>query len=158
MADFKLRISQNKKDLQNNNNRKRFSTISIPDNSSLSELKVQLPIAYEGPQGDNNKELVYTPEHFFVMGVSGCFFTTFSVVSSNSNLKYKKITIESIGTVGVSTGVKMMEKIEQVITLTIQKNMRKRKALKVLEITEKRCPLAKSVKSKIHNTYNIEID
>ncbi|TFF88867.1 MAG: OsmC family peroxiredoxin [Promethearchaeota archaeon] len=156
MAVFKLKISQTSEDLKSDNNRKRFNTISIPDNPSLPELKVQLPIAYEGPQGNNNKEIVYTPEHFFIMAVSGCFFTTFSVTASNSRMKYEKITIESKGYVGTSTGVKMMEKIEQVITLEIPKNVRERKALRVLEIAEKRCPLANSVKTKVNNTYNIK--
>jgi organic hydroperoxide reductase OsmC/OhrA len=152
-AIFKIRIYQEPEDLENENNRKRFITITEPNNYSLSKLKVQLPIAYEGPAGENGLEKHYTPEHYFIIGVSTCFFTTFSVVSSNSKMKYEKIEIESSGLVGVSTGTKMMEKIEQKITLTIPKNVRKNKALRVLEITEKRCPLANSVKSEIENTY-----
>ena len=155
-AVFKIRINQDPEDLENQNNRKRFNTISEPNNLSLPKLKVQLPIAYEGPAGGNGMEQFYTPEHYFIMGVSTCFFTTFSVVSSNSNMKYEKIEIESTGQVGISTGTKMMEKIEQKITLTIPKNVRKNKALKVLEIAEKRCPLANSVKSKIENTYVVK--
>ena len=152
---FELKISQTSEDIYNENSRRRLNTIRVPSNSSLQELKVQLPIAYEGPKGDNNLEKFYTPEHYFIMGVSACFFTTFSVVSSNSNMNYKRITIESKGYIGTSTGIKMMEKIEQNITLIIPQDVRENTALKVLKITEKRCPLANSVKTKIINIYNI---
>ena len=137
------------------NNRKRFSRVLVPDNSSLSELRVQLPIAYEGPEGENGVEMVYTPEHFFLAGVSACFFTTFSVISSNSNMKYTNLQVEAKGFVGTSTGTKMMEKITQEITLTVPSNVSEKKALRVLELTEKRCPLANSVKTKVENNYKV---
>jgi len=136
------------------NNRERIHTIKNPANPSLAELKVQLPIAYEGPKGENG-EIVYTPEHYFIASISGCFFTTFSVVSSNSNFKYNSLTINAKGTVGTSTGEKMMERIEQDITLTIPSSERERKAMRILEITEERCPLAKSIKTEIKNNYRI---
>lgn len=139
------------------NNRKRIHTIKNPTNPSLPELNVQLPIAYEGPEGENG-EIQYTPEHYFIAAISGCFFTTFSVVSSNSNFSYKTLIIDSIGTVGTSTGEKMMEKIEQNITLTISASERKRKAKRILEITEERCPLVKSIKTKVINNYHIILE
>ncbi len=136
------------------NPRKRIHKINNPKNSSLPELTFQLPVAYEGPEGQNREKL-YTPEHYFLAAISGCFFTTFTVVCSNSNFNYTELEIESKGYVGTSTGVKMMEKIEQDITLTIPSSMREKKARRILEITENRCPLAKSIKTKLINTYNI---
>ncbi|TFF89983.1 MAG: OsmC family peroxiredoxin [Promethearchaeota archaeon] len=139
------------------NPRKRIHTIKNPSNKSLPDLKVQLPIAYEGPE-EKNGEIVYTPEHYFVSAISGCFFTTFSVVCSNSNFNYNSLEITSSGYVGTSTGEKIMEKIEQDVTLSIPSSMNKRKAERILEMTEKRCPLAKSVKSNIINNYKIVIE
>lgn len=136
------------------NNRKRVHTFNESSNPNLESLKLQLPVAYQGPEGKYG-EKNYTPEHYFIAAISGCFFTTFSVVSSNSNMKYNSLIIEAKGTVGTSTGEKIMEQIEQTITLSIPKNVREKKAHRVLEITENRCPLAKSVKTKIINTYNI---
>ena len=159
MADaFKIEIFQTAEDKIPENNRKRFSSIKVPDNLSLNHLKVQLPIAYEGPEGENGLEKVYTPEHYFVSAVASCFFTTFSVVSTNSNMKYLDLHIEATGQIGTSTGVKMMEIIKQKITLTIPSKVNEKKALKVLELTEKRCPLANSVKCKVENTYNILVE
>jgi len=135
-------------------NRKRIHTVKNPLNNSFPELKIQLPVAYEGPEGEKG-EIVYTPEHFFVAAISGCFLTTFSVVSSNSNFKYNSLIIEAKGIVGTSTGEKIMEKIEQNIILKIPSSEREHKAERVLEITEDRCPLAKSIKTIINNKYNI---
>ena len=153
---FNIEIFQTDEDKTADNNKKRFSTIRVPDNSSLNEFKVQLPISYEGPENENGLEKVHTPEHFFVSAVSSCFFTTFSVVSSNSNLKYLDLQIEAKGIIGTSTDVKMMEEIDQLITLTIPSNVSEKKALRVLELTEKRCPLANSVKSAVVNKYIVK--
>jgi organic hydroperoxide reductase OsmC/OhrA len=139
------------------NPRHRIHSINDPSNSSLPELKLQLPISYEGPEGEEG-EKVYTPEHYFISSISGCFFTTFSVVCSNSNFNYNSLKITARGFVGTSTGEKMMEKIEQDIKLTIPSSMNEKKAQRILEMTEKRCPLAKSVKSKIVNSYEIIVE
>ncbi len=138
-------------------NRKRIHAVKDPQNSSLPEIKFQLPIAYEGPKGENG-ELAYTPEHFFIAAISGCFITTFSVVSSNSKFKYNRLIIEAKGHVGTTTGEKMMETIEQKIVLKIPSSERESKARRILEITEERCPLAKSIKSKINNSYEIFVE
>ncbi|MFO8018500.1 MAG: OsmC family protein [Promethearchaeia archaeon] len=100
----------------------------------------------------------YTPEHYFIAAISGCFFTTFSVVSYNSDFRYNSLKIKAVGQLGTSTGKKMMEKIEQDIELSIPSKVNERKAKRILEITEERCPLAKSVKTKIKNQFEISIE
>ncbi len=158
MDIFKLTIFQRESETLKENNRKRVQTIQIPDSTHLSEIDFQLPLAYDGPKGEDGLRKHYTPEHFFIAAVSGCFFTTFSVVSSNSNLKYKTLKISAEGYIDTSTGIKIMEKIENKITLIIPSTETKKKALKVLELTEKVCPLANSVKTMIENRYNIFVE
>jgi organic hydroperoxide reductase OsmC/OhrA len=155
---FKLTIFQRESETLKQNNRKRIQTIQIPDSINLPEFDFQLPLAYDGPKGEDGLRKYYTPEHFFLAAVSGCFFTTFSVVSSNSKLKYKTLKINAEGCMDTSTGIKIMEKIENKITLIISSTEKKKKALKVLKLTEKACPLANSVKTKIENTYNIVVE
>jgi len=155
---FKLTIFQRESETLKQNNRKRIQTIQIPDSIYLPEFDFQLPLAYDGPKGEDGLRKYYTPEHFFLAAVSGCFFTTFSVVSSNSKLKYKTLKINAEGCMDTSTGIKIMEKIENKITLIISSTEKKKKALKVLKLTEKACPLANSVKTKIENTYNIVVE
>ncbi|TXT62574.1 MAG: hypothetical protein BAJALOKI1v1_900004 [Promethearchaeota archaeon] len=149
--EFKLLLKSGK---FTENPRERIHTITNPNNSAFSELKVQLPIAYEGPQGSQG-EKEYTPEHYFLAAIAGCFFTTFSVVCSNSNFNYKHLEIDIKGYIGESTGVKMMEKIKQNIKLIISSSMNEKKAYRILEMTENRCPLAKSIKSEVINTYQV---
>jgi len=155
---FKLTIFQRESETLKQNNRKRIQTIQIPDSIYLPEFDFQLPLAYDGPKGEDGLRKYYTPEHFFLAAVSGCFFTTFSVVSSNSKLKYKTLKINAEGCMDTSTGIKIMEKIENKITLIIPSTEKKKKALKVLELTEKACPIANSVKTKIENTYIIVVE
>ncbi|MGQ4876028.1 MAG: OsmC family protein [Promethearchaeia archaeon] len=137
---------------------KRIHKISEPGNNNLEAIQFQLPISYNGPKGENDLEKAYTPEHFFLAALAGCFITTFSVVSKNSNFNYKKIQIKSKGIMREIEGTKMMEIVKQDITLTIAEEKLKRKANRILEITEQRCPLANSVKSRIENSYNIIIE
>ena len=158
MDIFKLTIFQQESETLKENNRKRIQTIQIPDSTYISEIDYQLPIGYDGPKGEDGLRKYYTPEHFFIAAVSGCFFTTFSVVSSNSNLKYKTLKINAEGVIDTSTGIKIMEKIENKITLIIPSTEKKKKALKVLKLTEKACPLANSVKTKIENIYIIVVE
>lgn len=158
MDIFKLTIFQRESEILKENNRKRVQTIKIPDSTHLSELDFQLPVVYDGPKGEDGLRKYYTPEHFFIAAVSGCYFTTFSVVSSNSNLKYITLKINTEGYINSSTGIKIMEKIENKITLVIPSTEKKEKALKVLELTEKACPLANSVKTKVENTYTIIVE
>ncbi|MGV9204435.1 MAG: hypothetical protein ACOC44_10520, partial [Promethearchaeia archaeon] len=100
-------------------NRERVHTGFEPNNDNLGELRFQLPPSYGGPTDNLDLNINYTPENYFIAAISGCFFTTFSVVSHNSNFRYKSLKIKSVGTMGTSTGKKMMETIEQEIELTI---------------------------------------
>ncbi|MBD3194980.1 MAG: hypothetical protein GF317_08000 [Candidatus Lokiarchaeota archaeon] len=135
-------------------NRKRIHSITNPTNSHQPEIKIQLPVAYKGPNV-NSEEIYYTPEHYYVAAISGCFFTTFSVVSSMSNFSYISLEIQAIGYMKEIEDEKIMDKIKQTITLTISSSKYEKKARKLLEITENRCPLVKSVKTRIENTYEI---
>ncbi len=158
MDVFKLILYQEQEEWLKQNNRERVNSLKDPENDNLPTLKFQLPVPYEGPKDDEGKNLHYTPEHFFIAAVTGCFFTTFSVVSSNSKFKYKTLKIESEGYIGTSTGVKMMEKIKNHVYLTIEPPEREKKALKVLELTEKACPLGNSVKSKLEYEFHVIIE
>ncbi|MHA1339136.1 MAG: OsmC family protein [Promethearchaeota archaeon] len=135
----------------------RLNTITVPDNDSQPEIIVQVPVSYNGPKGDNNKEIYYTPEHLFLSGVSGCFINTFSVIANNSNLKFLKIVINTEGKLEKVNGITQMTEIKQNIELTVPNTEYEKKGKKILEMTERYCPLANSVKSKIQNTYKIHI-
>ncbi|QEE17004.1 OsmC family protein [Promethearchaeum syntrophicum] len=153
--EFKLDLFQTDKDLEKENNFEKTCKISV--SKMLPRITLQLPPEYGGLYDENKNTLTYTPEDMYMAAITGCFFTTFSVVSQNSNLQYENIDISASGLMDVLDDVKMMTEISLNITLTLPKGMEKneRKAMKVLEIAEKRCPIANSVKTKIKNTYRI---
>ena len=150
---FNVTFNQTELDKANDNNLHRFNTMTVSED--IPSIKVQLPLGYNGPANESNKEIQYTPEDLYLGALAGCFFTTFSVVSKNSNLSYESMQIIAEGTMEVVDDVKMMSQIHQEITLTISASISEKMALKVLNITEERCPLANSVKTQITNTYKI---
>jgi len=153
--EFKIQFTQTSEDTIPQNNRERFITLVCE--SHIPELKVQLPVGYEGPATTDQKEQVHTPEHLFLGSISGCFFTTFSVISSNSQLSYSSLAIKTVGTMEVLKEVKQMSRIQQDITLTLPFGANAKKAQRILEKTEELCPLANSITSKIDNTYSVII-
>lgn len=131
----------------------RINTLFVRDN--IPPITIQLPVGYNGPKNDNGTELYHTPEDLYLGALSGCFFTTFSVVAHNSNFDYKQMEIQTEGIMEEVNGVKMMSEIHQKIILTVKEGTNMQKAYKILEIAEKRCPLANSVKTKILNEYKV---
>ncbi len=153
--EFKLNLLQTDKDRQKESNFEKTCTINV--RNSFPKISLQLPLDYGGLFDENKKNLTYIPEDMYLASITGCFFTTFSVVSQNSNLEYESINISAIGKMGVIDDIKMITEISMNIILTLPKGMEKieGKAMKVLEITEKRCPVSNSVKTIIKNTYTI---
>ena len=154
--EFKLDLFQTDEDRQRESNFERTCTLIV--SNSLPKLNIQLPPDYGGLIDENKNNLKYTPEDMYLSAVTGCYFTTFSVVSQNSNLQYESIKISSTGKMGVVDDVKMVSEITLNITLTLPKGTENNesKAKKVLEIAEKRCPIANSVKTIVKNTYTIK--
>ena len=154
--EFKLKLYQTDEDCSAENNVEKTCTISV--NSSYPKIRIQVPEAHGGLCDENKVNLTYTPEDMFLSAISGCFFTTFNVVAKNSNLAYIRIEISSKGNMEEVDNVKMVTEISQDITLTLAKGEEKheRKAKKVMEIAEKRCAMANSVKSKVTNTYTVK--
>ena len=152
---FKLDLLQTYEDRQKESNFERTCTIIV--SNSLPKISIQLPPDYGGLLDENENNLTYIPEDMYLAAITGCYFTTFSVVSQNSNLHYESIKISSTGIMDVIDDVKMVTEISLNITLTLPKGMEKNeeKAMKVLEIAEKRCPIANSVKTKIKNKYTL---
>jgi len=114
-----------------------------------------MPIAFGGRKNEYNKEIHYTPEDLFIGSIASCFISTFTKISSNSNFNFRKIKIESEGILKKVNDINQFVKITQNIELTISNKNEINKAKKILEMVEKFCPLANSVKVNIQNNYKI---
>ncbi|WP_371804776.1 OsmC family protein [Candidatus Lokiarchaeum ossiferum] len=149
--NFKIAFKQTGADKKSTNNFHRTNTMSVSE--EIPPITVQLPIAYNGPANSQNREMHYTPEDLYLGALAGCFFTTFSVVSKNSNFVYEALDIQATGIMEEVEGVKMMSQVSLTVTLSISPEISDKLAFKILQIAEQRCPLANSVKTKIETKF-----
>ncbi len=147
--NFKLTFKQTDDDKQSANYFKRCITMHVSEN--IPPIKVQLPVSYDGPATDQNKEVNYTPEDLFLGALGGCFFNVFSVIAKNSKLAYESIDIMANGDMDET----MMSQVDLTVTLTVPTGTNEKLALKTLRMADQHCPLANSVKSKIVTHFTI---
>ena len=134
-------IHQYEVNLQWNHDRK--GTLSSPELPQLIEV-VTPPDFYKGIPG------FWSPEHLFVASVASCFMTTFLGIAENSKLEYTNLEIEAKGVVNKVEGKFQVTEIILKPTATIPSNMSIEKLTRVIEMAEKNCLIANSVKTIIH--------
>ncbi len=150
--ETKITADQTEKDFHEN---LMARSITMKLNSKGNPIKVQIPPAFGGLGGPGN----HSPEELFLGAISGCFFTTFCVLSKNSRFDFKHISISTTGYLEKNEdGVQIMKKAVQTIVLTIEDEKHQEKAKRLLEKTENYCPIANSVKTEIVNEISVQID
>lgn len=99
---------------------------------------------------------IWSPEHLFVAAVNSCFMTTFLSVAENSKLEFKHFECDAVGTLEKIDGKYMISEIilSPILTLTIENE----KGLRILEMSEKACLIANSVKTNIKLYPQIKIE
>ncbi|MFD2145737.1 OsmC family protein [Mucilaginibacter antarcticus] len=134
-------IHQYEVNLQWNHDRK--GTLSSSDLPQQIEV-VTPPDFYKGIPG------FWSPEHLFVASVVSCFMTTFLGIAENSKLECTNLEIQASGVVDKVEGKFQVTEIILKPTATIPSNMSTEKATRVIEMAEKNCLIANSVKTIIH--------
>jgi peroxiredoxin-like protein len=134
-------IHQYEVNLQWNHDRK--GTLSSPGLPQQIAV-VTPPDFYKGIAG------FWSPEHLFVASVASCFMTTFLGIAENSKLEYSNLEIQASGVVDKVEGKFQVTEITLKPTATIPSNMSREKAMRVIEMAEKNCLIANSVKTIIH--------
>ncbi len=131
-------IHQYEVNLQWNHDRK--GTLSSPELPQQIEV-VTPPDFYKGIPG------FWSPEHLFVASIVSCFMTTFLSIAENSKLEYTDLRIQASGVVDKVEGKFQVTEITLKPTATIPSNMSTEKATRVIEMAEKNCLIANSVKT-----------
>jgi peroxiredoxin-like protein len=131
-------IHQYEVNLQWNHDRK--GTLSSPGMPEQIEV-VTPPDFYKGIPG------FWSPEHLFVASVASCFMTTFLGIAENSKLEYCNLKIQATGVVDKVEGKFQVTYITLNPTATIPSNVSKEKAMRVIEMAERNCLIANSVKT-----------
>lgn len=121
--------------------------------SSVLERGIEVTTPPEFPKGMAG---VWSPEHLFLAAINSCFMTTFLSIAENSKLEFKHFECDAVGKLEKINGKYIVSEIRlnPVLTLATQNE----KGLRVLEMSEKACLIANSVKTEIKLYPRINID
>ncbi|MDI9320583.1 MAG: OsmC family protein [Phycisphaerales bacterium] len=101
------------------------------------------------PEFSNGIKEKWTPEHLFVASVNSCLMSTFLLVADNSKMEFISFESNAIGKIEKVEGKFSVTEIILKPTLTIPTTQNAAKAKRVLEMSEKACAIANSIKTKI---------
>lgn len=114
--------------------------------SPVIASKIEVVTPPEFPQGIKEK---WTPEHLFVAAVNSCLMSTFLLVADNSKFEFISFESNAVGTIKKVDGKFAVTEIILKPTLIIPSTQNEAKAKRVLEMSEKACAIANSIKTKI---------
>jgi peroxiredoxin-like protein len=110
---------------------------------------VEQPIAFSAPPEFQGQPGMWTPEHFLIAAVAGCFVTTFIAVTELSKFELLSLEVSAAG---------VLEKVERGFqftrvtirpVLTIARDSDRERALRLIEKAERSCLVARSLRSEV---------
>lgn len=114
--------------------------------SPVIESQIEVVTPPEFPKGIKEK---WTPEHLFIAAVNSCLMSTFLLVADNSKFQFISFENNAVGKIEKVDGKFSVTEIVLKPTLIIPSTQNEAKAKKVLEMSEKACAIANSIKTKI---------
>jgi organic hydroperoxide reductase OsmC/OhrA len=117
-------------------------TLSSP--AIASSIEVVTPPEF--PKGIKEK---WTPEHLFVAAINSCLMSTFLLVADNSKFEFISFESNAIAKIEKVNGKFTVSEIVLKPTLVIPSTQNEARAKRVLEMSEKACTIANSLKTKI---------
>jgi len=114
--------------------------------SQVTADTIEVVTPVEFPKGMKGK---WTPEHLFVAAVSSCFLSAFLLVADNSKFLFTSFESSATGKVEKLDGKLCVTEIILKPTLVIPSTQKEDKAIRILEMSEKACAIARSIKTKV---------
>jgi peroxiredoxin-like protein len=124
-------------------NQDRKGTLSSP----IVTQKIEVATPSEFPKGMPD---IWSPEHLFVASVNACLMASFLAIAENSKLDFISFKSNAVGVVDKLDGKFQVTEIILKPIITIPSTMHAEKAQRILEMSEKSCFIANSVKTIIH--------
>jgi organic hydroperoxide reductase OsmC/OhrA len=112
--------------------------------SGLPALEVATPPQFQGHEG------MWSPEHYFIASINGCFVTTFLAISQMSKLEFVSFSAKAQGKLDQAAGQGLQ--ITEIVLrpqLVIRYSRDLERAGRILEKAEKNCLISNSVKTHI---------
>ncbi len=112
--------------------------------TGLPELRVAAPADFDGP-GD-----AWSPEHLLMAAVESCLLLTLRSVAKASKLEFESLEVSGEGTLDRKDGATRFTEIILHARLKLAAGADRAKAIRVLEKSEKACPISASLSTPIH--------
>ena len=109
----------------------------------LSSISFSAPPEFLGEPGH------WTPEHFLVAAVAGCFVSTFSGIAEKSRLAFASFNLDAEGLLDNVDGIWRFTDIKLRPVVTVLKEEDRDRAIRLLEKAEASCLVARSLQFKI---------
>ena len=109
----------------------------------LSSISFSAPPEFLGEQGR------WTPEHFLVAAVAGCFVSTFSGMAEKSRLEFASFNLDAEGVLGNEDGIWRFTEIKLRPVVAILNEVDRDRIISLLEKAEKSCLIARSLQCKV---------
>lgn len=114
-----------------------------------AESSVELPIAFSAPPEFHGQAGLWTPEHFLVAAVAGCYLTTFIAVAELSKLELESLEVSATGSLEKGEGGFQFTRVTIRPVLTIARDSDRERALRLIEKAERSCLVSRSLRSEI---------
>jgi len=110
---------------------------------------IEPSIEFSAPPEFQGKPGYWTPEHFLIAAVAGCFVSTFSGMAHISKLDFLLLDLEVEGTLEREEGGWRFTQFNLRPRLKIDLQKDRDRAIRLLEKAEKTCLVARSLNSRI---------
>jgi peroxiredoxin-like protein len=119
------------------------STGHLTANDVPEVLTVATPLEFGGPGK------TWTPEHFFLHAISGCFMTTFLSFSRKLGFEISDFKCETTGQIEIVEGKYKFTHIDLFPKIYIADETLREKAEKAMEKTHKYCLITNSINAEV---------
>ena len=109
----------------------------------LSSISFSAPPEFLGEPGR------WTPEHFLVAAVAGCFVSTFSGMAEKSRLEFASFNMDAEGVLGNEDGIWHFTEIKLRPVIAILNEVDRDRIISLLAKAEKSCLIARSLQFKV---------
>ena len=99
----------------------------------------------------------WTPEHFLVGAVAGCFISTFAAIAEMSKLEFVSLRLEAKGILEKREGSYRFTQIFLYPELTVHAAQDRERAQRLIEKAERGCLITRSLTSKVTTVPTITV-
>jgi organic hydroperoxide reductase OsmC/OhrA len=92
---------------------------------------------------------MWTPEHFLIAAVAGCFVTTFIAIAEASKFEVLSLEVSAAGSLEKVERGFQFTRVTLRPVLTIARDSDRERALRLIDKTERSCLVARSLRSEV---------